>query len=143
MSKKIIKFEIVTPEKVILSEQITQVVVPTKAGEITVLAGHLPLVSSLESGVIIAKKEDGSDVIMAVSGGFCEVTKEKVVILADTAERADELDEERIKEARVLAEKSKEDVKHMDAERFANISAKLQKELARERALKKWRNIKT
>ncbi|MBL7057869.1 ATP synthase F1 subunit epsilon [Patescibacteria group bacterium] len=141
MSNLTIQFEIVTPERVILSEQITQVVVPTKAGEITILPNHIPLVSSLTPGVIIAKKEDGSDVIMAMSGGFVEVLHGKVVILADTAERADELDEERIVEAREVAKKAKEEVKHVDREQFANISAKLQKELARERALKKWRKL--
>ena len=142
MSIKTTQFEIVTPEKVILSEVITQVVVPTKAGEITVLPNHISLVSNLRPGVITAKKEDGGEVVMAVSGGFLEVLKDKVVVLADTAERADDLDEDRVKEARIAAKKAKDDAKHMDTERFANITAQLQKELARESALKKWRGLK-
>ncbi len=142
MSNKTIQFEIVTPERVILSEKITQIIVPTIVGEVTILPNHIPLVSSLNPGVITAKKKDGSNVIMAVSGGFVEVSNQKVVILADTAERAEELDEVKIKEARKAATKAKEELKHMDTERFANISAKIQKELAREKALKKWRNVK-
>ncbi|MCX6800558.1 MAG: ATP synthase F1 subunit epsilon [Candidatus Falkowbacteria bacterium] len=138
---KTIQFEIVTPEKRILRENITQVIIPTQSGEITVLPNHIPLVSNLKPGVIIAKKNDGSEIIMAVSGGFVEVTKDKIIILADTAERADELDENRIKEARAKAELAKEELKHVDREQFAQIAAKLQKELARENAVKKWRKL--
>jgi len=57
MSDKYIKFEIVTPERVVLKEEVRQVTVPTKAGEITVLPDHIPLVSSLMPGVIYLKKE--------------------------------------------------------------------------------------
>lgn len=142
MQDKIIQFQIATPERVVLDEQVTLVVVPTKSGEITVLPDHIPLVSGLKSGVVSAKKEDGSDVVMAVSGGFLEVSKGGVVILADTAERADELDEERVGEARRAAEEAKDEVKHVDRERFANIAANLQRELARENALKKWRGLR-
>jgi len=59
-SKKTIKFEIVTPEQIILKENILRVTVPTKSGEITVLPNHIPLVSILHSGVIEVKKTDGS-----------------------------------------------------------------------------------
>ena len=105
MSQKQIKFEIVTPERTVLKEEITQVTVPTKQGEITVLPGHIPLVASLEPGVIeIVKKENDKD-IMSVSGGFIEVLRDKIVILADTAERAEEIDLSRAEEAKRRAEK--------------------------------------
>ena len=96
---KFIKFEIVTPERVVLKEEILQITVPTKMGEITVLPDHIPLVSSLLPGVVHVKKKDGQDEIMSISGGFLEVLKDKVVILADTAERAEELDLDRAEEA--------------------------------------------
>jgi len=139
MPEKIIKFEIVTPERIIFKEEIKQVSVPTKSGEITVLPDHIPLVSSLEPGVIEILKIDGRREIMSVSGGFIEVLRDKVVILADTAERAEELDESRIMEARERAEKSIANLRHFDQEVFFNISAKLAKELARSRALKRWK----
>ncbi len=142
MSTKTIKFEIVTPEKVVLKQEILQITVPTASGEITVLPDHIPLVSILQPGVIEIKRADNVVEIMAVSGGFLEVMKDKVVILADTAERAEELDEARIKEAREKAEKLKEEAKNVDDVQFTNIASKIEKELARERALNKWRRLK-
>lgn len=96
---KIIKFEIVTPERTVLKEEILQVTVPTRQGEITVLANHIPLVASLQPGVIELVKNGGEKEVMSVSGGFIEVLKDKVVILADTAEMAEEIDVTRAEEA--------------------------------------------
>ncbi|MFA4834322.1 MAG: F0F1 ATP synthase subunit epsilon [Patescibacteria group bacterium] len=141
-SDKTIKFEVVTPERVVLKERIHQVTVPTRSGEITVLPNHTPLISVLKPGVIELKKENGDMEIMSVSGGFIEVLKNKVVILADTAERAEELDLRRAEEARVRAEKIKEETKHEDAESFAAITAQLEKELARTKAISRWKKIK-
>jgi F-type H+-transporting ATPase subunit epsilon len=140
--QKTIKFEIVTPERVVLREDITQVSVPTKQGEITVLANHIPLIASLQAGVIHIKKSDGNEDVMSVSGGFIEVLKDKVVILADTAERAEELDESRITEAQKRAEDNLKDMRDFDRDRFANISAALAKEMARSRAQQRWKKIK-
>src|SRR3989339_2071834 len=92
---KNIKFEIVTPERVVLKEDVVQVTVPTRQGEITVLPDHIPLVAPLMPGVIEAVRTDGSREIMSLSGGFIEVLKNRVVILADTAERAEEIDMEK------------------------------------------------
>lgn len=141
-SDKTIKFEVVTPERVVLKESIRQVTVPTRDGEITVLPNHTPLISILKPGVIELKKENGEMEVMSVSGGFIEVLKNKVVILADTAERAEELDLKRAEEARVRAEKIKEETRHEDAASFAAITAQLEKELARTRAIKRWKNLK-
>ena len=102
--QKIIKFEIATPERVVLKEEITQVSVPTVEGEITVFPGHLPLVSILKPGVLELKKVDASTEIISVSGGFIEVLHDKIIILADTAERAEEIDIARAEEARKRAE---------------------------------------
>lgn len=142
MSQKIIKFEIVTPERVVLKEDVLQISVPTTTGEITVLPDHIPLVSILQSGVIEIKRTDDSKEIMAVSGGFIEVMKDKVVVLADTAERADELDENRIQDAQQRAEESKKNSKNLDETQFADITAKIEKELARLRAVNRWRRLK-
>lgn len=142
MSKKIIKFEIVTPEKVILKENITQITVPTTSGEITILPEHIPLVSILTPGVIDIRREDGSPEILSVSGGFIEVLRDKIVILADTAERAEELDSARVEEARKKAEKTKQEAVIFDKEEFANVRALLAKELARSKAVEKWKKLK-
>lgn len=142
MSQKTIQFEIVTPERVVLRQEALQVTVPTTSGEITVLPDHIPLVSVLQPGVIEVKRTDNVVEIMAVSGGFIEVMKDKVVILADTAEHAAELDEARIKEAQARAEELKKQAKNRDDVEFTEIAARIEKELARERALNKWRKLK-
>ncbi len=140
--KKTIRFEIVTPERVVLKEEVLQASVPTQSGEITILPDHIPLVSILRPGVIELKRENGDQEVMSVSGGFVEVLKNKVVILADTAEIAVELDEARIEEARAKAEEMKK-WKDIDAVQFAEINALIEKQLARSKAVKRWRNIKS
>lgn len=142
MSQKTIKFEIVTPERVVLKQEILQITVPTTSGEITILPDHIPLVSVLQPGVIEAKRVDNVVEIMSVSGGFIEVMKDKVVILADTAERAEELDETRIKEAQARAEATKKNAAAVDEVQFTEVAAKLEKELARLRAVNRWRKLK-
>ncbi len=137
-----IKFELVTPERVVLKEQVAQVTVPTELGEITVLPNHIPLVAVLRPGVLEVKRGDGSLEVISVSGGFVEVLYGKIVVLADTAERATELDEKRIEEAKNKAEALKISANNQAAVEFADISARLEKELARAKAIKKWKKIK-
>jgi F-type H+-transporting ATPase subunit epsilon len=139
--KKTIKFEIVTPERIVLKEEALQVTIPTQSGEITVLPDHIPLVSILVPGVIELKKATGEEEVISVSGGFVEVLKNKIVILADTAELAIELDEARIEEARMKAEEMKK-WKDIDAVQFAEISGLIEKQLARSKAVKRWRHLK-
>ncbi len=142
MDNKLIHFEIVTPERVVLKEDVLQVTVPTREGEITVLPNHIPLIASLQSGVIEAKTKDNQIEVMSVSGGFLEVLKDKVVILADTAERAHEIDTNRAEEARKRAEQTKKNAIHKDDVDFTEIQAQIEKELARTKAVKKWKKIK-
>ncbi|MFA5076402.1 MAG: F0F1 ATP synthase subunit epsilon [Patescibacteria group bacterium] len=136
-----IQFKITTPEKTVYDQLIDQVSIPTKMGEITVLPNHIPLVAALLPGElrIIRDKEE---TVMAVSGGFVEVLPNQVTILADTAERAEEIDVERAQEAHQRAQKLLTE-KRADAESFAALSAKIEKELARLRVArkKKYRNL--
>ncbi len=133
-----LNFEITTPEKTIYSEKIDEVVLPTASGEIGILPNHIPLVSLLVPGEIRIKK--GDDVTsVAVSGGFIEVRPDKVIVLADTAEHAEDIDEERAEEARKRAQKlSKE--KRTDAREYAALTAKIEKEFARLKVVRKKRN---
>jgi F-type H+-transporting ATPase subunit epsilon len=139
---KDIKFEIVTPERVVLKKMIRQVTVPTKMGIITVLPKHMPLVASLMPGVIELKDNEGFWDIISVSGGFIEVLRNKVIILADTAERAEEIDLDRAEEARKRAEETVKGLKRADNESFAGTSAMIAKQLARTSAVQKWRKIR-
>ena len=140
--EKNFQFELVTPERVVFREQLISLTVPTVNGEITVLPSHVPLVSVLKPGVMMAIQADGEQRVIAVSGGFVEVLEFKVVVLADTAEMASELDEERIKLAQAKAEALKQSAANRDDVNFADISALLEKELARLSAVKRWRRLK-
>ena len=103
-----IKLKIVTPERTVYESEIDQLTLPTQEGEITVLPNHIPLISVLAPGELIAKA-DGEEITMAVSGGMVEVRRNEITILADTAERAEEIDLKRAEEARERAEKLKEE----------------------------------
>ena len=139
--EKTIKFEIATPEKVLFKDFILQVSVPTTEGEVTILPKHSPLVSVLKPGVLEIKKVDNSVEIISVSGGFLEVLLNKIIVLADTAERAEDIDLQRAEEARKRAEESLKDLRDIDATQFANITAQIEKELARTKSVKRWRNL--
>lgn len=135
---KDLKLKIVTPEKILFEDKVSQLSVSTVMGEITILPNHIPLVSQLAPGEI-AVKNNGNEVdLMAVSGGFIEVLPDQVVILADTAERAEDIDEARAEEARARAEEVLK-TKVADAESFALFTAKIEKELARLKVARKYK----
>lgn len=143
---KKINFEITTPEKTVLTNEILKVTVPTKNGEITVLSGHIPVVASLVAGVMEVTDKNEELELIAVSGGFLAVMPEnKIVVLADTAERAPEIDAEKAEEARRIAEEEKERQKteQFDVKRFTNVNTSISKQLAREKAASKWRKLKS
>ncbi len=99
-----IPFEIVTPEGVIYKDTIDALTLNTVSGEITILSNHMPLISVLEPGEMRIKKDD-VETFMAVSGGFVQVQpNSNVVIMADTAIRVEDIDEEKIEEARKKAQ---------------------------------------
>jgi F-type H+-transporting ATPase subunit epsilon len=133
MSK--INFKIATPERVVYKDEVDQITVPTMNGEITILPNHIPLISVLDAGEIIVKIGD-EEILMAVSGGFIEVLSTKVVVLADTAEKSDEIDVVRAEEAIKRAEELKTK-RSVDTREFAGLSAQIQKELARVRVGRK------
>ncbi|MCB1025820.1 MAG: F0F1 ATP synthase subunit epsilon [Acidobacteria bacterium] len=86
-----INLQIVTPERKVVDEQVDSVNVPTANGEVGILAKHAPLVSTLRSGILKYSKGGASEELV-VSGGFVEVSDDKVSILADVAESSDEVD---------------------------------------------------
>ena len=127
---KKINFQIVTPEKITYRDDVDSITLPTQMGEITVLPNHTPLISSLKSGEAIIKK-DGEEFSIAISGGFLQVQpKNKVVVLADAAERAEEISEERAEQARIRAEEILKE-KRLDKAEMATAAAALEKSLIR------------
>ena len=100
-----IKLEIVTPEKRVLDETVDAVTVPTMTGEIGILPNHAPLISTLKPGILTYSVKGATDRLV-VSGGFVEVSgNNKVSVLADVAERADEVNVEAARAEREAAER--------------------------------------
>ncbi len=134
-----IKIELTTPERLLMSQEADSLTLPTREGEITVLPGHVPLVGILASGMMTVKR-GGEEEYVAVSGGFVEVQPNgKVVILADMADRAEELDLAKVEEARERARKALEETRGADEVATAGMVAALEREMARVRAVQKHR----
>ena len=98
------KVEIVTVERMVYSGEADMVVAPGIEGVLGILPRHAPLLTALQVGELRVKN-DGQEISMAIGGGFMEVSPDKVIILADTAERAEEIDIARAEAARERAER--------------------------------------
>ena len=103
MAEKI-NLEVVTPKGAIVSEEVDIVTAPGFAGEFGVLANHAPFLSTIKIGTLRYKK-DGTENELMVSGGFCEVSNNKITFLVESAERGHEIDADRALQAKERAEK--------------------------------------
>jgi F-type H+-transporting ATPase subunit epsilon len=101
---KTVEVNIVTPDGPVYDSEVAMVIAKTVSGEIGVLPGHIPLVAPLAISAVKLKAADGSQKVVAVSGGFMEVRPEKISILAPSAEVAETIDLARAKEAMKRAE---------------------------------------
>lgn len=86
------KFELVTPERMVLAEEASQVVVPGVEGAFTVLPGHAPVISALRPGVVDATLGDTRNVRVFVKSGFAEIDSDRLVILAERASNVETMD---------------------------------------------------
>ena len=103
MAEKI-NLEVVTPKGAIVSEEVDIVTAPGFAGEFGVLANHAPFLSTIKIGTLRYKK-DGTEQELMVSGGFCEVSNNKITFLVESAEHGHEIDADRALQAKERAEK--------------------------------------
>ena len=94
-----IALEVVTPEKIVVSEEVQIVVAPGTLGEFGVLIGHTPFLTTLKTGTVHFKDKNGSERFVFISGGFAEALPDKVTVLAESAERRRDIDIERAKAA--------------------------------------------
>jgi F-type H+-transporting ATPase subunit epsilon len=113
-----IRLDIVTAEQSVYSEEVDMIIAPGVQGQLGILPHHAPLMTMIEPGELIVKR-GGEELYMAVSGGFLEVRPDRVIVLADSAERAEEIDIARAEEAKKRAEKRLEEkyVPEVDAAR--------------------------
>ena len=103
MTQKLI-LSIVTPEKQLVSEEVDQVNVPGSEGDLGILYDHAPILTNLRSGQL-SYEQEGKTVVLVVSGGYLEVTDNRVTVLAETGEFLKEIDRERAERAQAEAEK--------------------------------------
>lgn len=128
---------ITTVEREVLSQtDIVRITLPTKSGEITVLPNHASLMSALGLGEIEIETESGEVIPVFVDGGTVQVDSNEVEILANVAERAEELDEARIVEAQRRAQKLLEE-QPIDVD-LAQVEASLKRELTKQKLVKKY-----
>jgi F-type H+-transporting ATPase subunit epsilon len=131
-----IQFKIVTPERTVFEEAIDQATLPVADGEVTILPNHQSYIGALKPGTVMIKKE-GEEIDMAVSGGFVEFNSNNLIVLADTAERAEEIDEKRAEEARQKAEEAMKRKEAMDDLEYAKVAAAVERATARLRVARK------
>ncbi len=136
MSKQI-KVKVITPEQVVCECSVDQVTLPVTDGEVTILPEHRAYIASLQIGEILTKK-DGEEVSIAVVGGFLEFANNELIILADEAERAEEIDIKKAEAAKKRAEDIKNKVIKTDETEYAHVAATLEREMSRIKIAKKF-----
>ena len=104
--------EIITAERQVYSDEVDAVVAPGIEGQLGILPHHAPLMTALQPGELLIRK-DGDETFLAVTGGFMEVLGNKVTVLADAAERSDEIDEQRAQQA---LDRAQEQIRNRGAE---------------------------
>jgi F-type H+-transporting ATPase subunit epsilon len=122
-----LKLEIVTPDAKVFSEDVEMVTLPGVEGEMGIYPQHVPLMTQIVAGEIIARK-GGQDYFLAIGEGFVEITADHVSILADMAIRAENIDEAKAEEARRRAEARL--AEHLNDEEAARVQASLTQSLA-------------
>ncbi|HYG22000.1 MAG TPA: F0F1 ATP synthase subunit epsilon [Verrucomicrobiae bacterium] len=122
-----LKLEIVTPDAKVYSDDVEMVTLPGVEGEMGIYPNHVPLMTQISPGEIVARK-GGQDFFLAIGEGFAEITGERVAILADMAIRAENIDETKAEEARRRAESRL--AEKIDDEESALVQAALAQSLA-------------
>jgi F-type H+-transporting ATPase subunit epsilon len=112
--------EIVTPDARVYSDTIDSVVIPTVAGEVGILPGHIPLLTQIEQGELRVTKGNET-VLLAVSGGFAEIETDRVHVLAEHAITEEKIDEKAVEAALKRAEQELESAKHLDPQQYEHL----------------------
>lgn len=133
------KFTIVSPERTVLEADVVQVSLPTETGQITVLPHHIALVSHIVPGEIVLQREGGNEESLAVSGGFVQVAGTAMTILADTAEMAHEISEEKAIDAHARAVKLLESKSGIEDHETARLQVLMEKEMTRLKVVRKYK----
>ena len=133
-----IQLEIVSAEKSLYSGEVAMVVAPGIAGELGLLPAHAPLLTRIRPGVLKLNMPDGEEEFVYVSGGVLEVQPEKITVLADVAERGEDLDEEEAEKSRKQAEEKMRSAGSSSMD-YAAAQAELAQAVAQLQAIRKLR----
>jgi F-type H+-transporting ATPase subunit epsilon len=125
-----LKLDIVTAERIVYSADVDIVIAPGVAGQLGILPHHAPLMTILQAGELVVRR-GGEEESLAISGGFLEVRPDRVIILADSAERADEIDVARAEAARKRAEDRLKERQAVGLDESRAAEAALQRAVAR------------
>ena len=125
-----IRLEVVTPEKQVVNDMAQIIMAPGSMGEFGVLSGHTPFMTSLNTGAIHYRDENGKDQYVFVSGGFAEALPDKVTVLAESAEKTENINLDRARSAQQRAEKRLEERSKEDLD-FIRAKAALERALMR------------
>jgi F-type H+-transporting ATPase subunit epsilon len=124
-----LKIDVVTAERVVYSAEVDVVIAPGMEGQLGILPHHAPLMTTLQSGELVIRR-GGEEESLAISGGFLEVRPDHVIVLADQAERAEEIDVARAEAARKRAEERLKD-RHAAGMDATRAEASLRRAVAR------------
>ena len=131
-----INLQIITPEKIAYRDKADQITLPTEDGEITILANHIPMISTMKHGELVIKN-NGKEIPMAICNGFVEVRGNCIIVMTDIAERVEEIDEKKAEEAKKRAKDLLAEKDRLSDVAFADATALLEKSLARIRVARK------
>jgi F-type H+-transporting ATPase subunit epsilon len=126
---ELLKFELVTPQRKVVSEEVDEITATGTLGEFGVLPGHAPFLTSLKIGELSYKK-GGAVFHLAVNSGYFEVVNDMVTVLVDSSERAEEIDLDRAKRAQARAEEGLKSVSQEDKQ-YKEMETALQRALIR------------
>ncbi|MEO4001091.1 F0F1 ATP synthase subunit epsilon [Mesorhizobium sp. CAU 1732] len=124
------KFDLVSPERLLVSEEVESVIIPATEGEMTVMANHAPVMTTIKPGVVTVKAASGSEERYVVFGGFADILPSGCTLLAESATRVKDIDRDelsrRIQDAKEDVNDAQDDATRTKAEQFLAQLATLQ-----------------
>jgi len=142
MPPESIELIIVTPERQLLRESVVEVTLPGADGQLGVLPGHAPLITELGIGELNYRAKSGAQGTMAIISGFAEVLGDRVTVLAETAERPEEIDRKRAEEAKKRAEERLAEAASNPEIDWARAAIALQRSLIRIQVARKQSSVR-
>jgi F-type H+-transporting ATPase subunit epsilon len=132
----VIHLQVITPEKVLIDEEASEVIIPTTTGQLTILPQHVPLMTQLTPGELHVKIHERDEYLVVV-GGFVEVTAKTITVLADYAVHGKDISAAKAEEAKIRAEKAmKEKKSNVD---FATAEAEFRRAILELKVAKKYK----